>query len=168
VNKFKFDAFLKEFPFLKELVKDKDPVEIDGIWVKRMDENLFNRTPSYEGATGSLVGINQGEQVHFVLLDGTLLKNAVKDEGSCTHNEAYQDDESWEGETILQAIEKHNLGEKVAYIVWENYGYEIQDHYSTGGLNLTIHKPPKEKKVWDYLEVARKKAIEQVKAESDF
>lgn len=168
MNRFKFEAFLKEFPFLKELVGDTDPTKIDGISVKRMDENLFSRTPFYEGATGSLVGIAQGEQVHFVLTDSILMKDAVKNGGACTHNEAYQDDESWKGETILEAIEKHNLGEKLAYIVWEKYGYEIQDHYSVGGLNFTIHKPPKGKTVLEYLEAARKKAIEEIKAGSDF
>ena len=168
MNRFKFDALLKEFPFLKELVKDKDPVEIDGIWVKRMDKSLFARVPQYEGATGSLVGIGNGEAVHFILQDGTVMQNAVKDEGVCTHNEAHQDNESWNGETVLEAVERHNVGEKIAYIVWEDYGYDIRDCYSVGGLDFTIYKPPKGKKVLDYLEAARKKAAEKVKAESNF
>lgn len=168
MNRFKFHAFLEEFSFLKELVGDTDPVEIDGISVKRMDGNLFFRIPQYEGATGSLVGIDNGDAVHFILKDGGILEKVVKTAGFCRHNEAHTDDEDWSGETILEAIEKHDISDSLAYIVWEEYGYEIRNHYSEGGLRFSIYKPPKGKRVQDYLEEARKKAIQEVKAESNF
>jgi len=168
MNRFKFEAFLQEFPFLKEIIGKKDANQIDRISVSRFDKDLLEKTPHYEGATGSLVGINEGQEIYFVLTNGGIIMNAVRNEGSCIHNEAYQDNESWDGETVLEAIDRHNVGDRLAYIVWENYGYEIRDHYSEGGLDFTVYKPAKGISIQQIIEEKKASASEQVKAEAEF
>jgi len=168
MNRFKLDAIREEFSCVAYLTMDKEATDVDSVEVKRVDANLLNTTPSYSGATGSMVGIDEGEKFHFVLEDGTVLEDAVKNEGSCHHNEAHWDNESWTGETVLEAIEKHGVGDTIVLIVQERYGHEIQDHYSIGGLDFIVYKAPKGKTIADYLEEARVKAMETVKAEVNF
>lgn len=165
MNRFMAEAFVEKYSFLKELFNNRDAVDIDSVKIERIDEDLLSRVPSYSGATGSLVGIDDSEAVHFVLADGTVIKNAVKSAGSCIHNEAHSDDESWGGETILEAIEGRDMGDAVAYIVRECSGYVIRDHYSVGGYSIVIYKPSEGKSIADYLAEAQQRAKEDVATE---
>ena len=177
MNRFRLQVFLKEFPFLKDLVNKGE--EVDSIQVKRMDKNLFGIRPTYHGATGSLVGIDEGEIVHFLVksqgitmgIRGELLemlRDCVRNSGYVTHNEAYRDNESWDGETILEAIDRLDCAENLRIIILEEYGDNIRDHYSIGGLRFTIYKPAKGVSVKQLLVETKSKAQEEVQAESNF
>ncbi len=165
MDRLKVNAFRKEFSFLAEMISDEKVGGIDNIEVKRVDIGLLGSTPSSYGATGNLVGIDSIKTFHFVLDDGTFIRNAVKDEGSWTHNEAYRDNESWEGETVLAAIDKNQVGDRIAYIVLERIGYKIRDHYSVGGHSFTVYLPPTGKPISHYLMEAHQQTAESVKAE---
>lgn len=174
MNKFKFDAMVEEFPFLSQVLKhdrgnnqQRDHLDCDGISIKRTTRELMEHTPSYQGATGSLVGINDGERFDFVLDDG-IIRNAVHDSGYVTHNEAHQDDEQWNGETVLEAIVKHGVADKLAYIVRLDYGYNVQDHYSQRNYQVVIFKPAKDFTWQELVDEAKAKALAEVQAEANF
>lgn len=87
MNIFKLYALFEEFPFLREIIEDEVP---DTIRVKRVDENLLGFTPSHYEYSGSMGRTQKTEKVHFVLNDGNMIGNAVR------QNESYGSNYSWE------------------------------------------------------------------------
>jgi len=179
INLFRAKALAKEFPWLEAWArKEKGPsflslnfIHCDGIKVKRIDESLLSLIPSFDGATGSLVGISDGEVVRFIYeANGEIqISDPVKDQGSCVHNEAYRDDECWAGETVLEALERLQIPpSSIIAIVKYDYGYKIVDHHSKPNWRLTIYKPAKDLDLGELIEKEREKALAQVKAEADF
>lgn len=171
MNRFKLQAYVSEFPFLSEIneeIRDGKHRDVEFIRIAKVDTNLLNKTPEYEGATGSMVDISTGEHIHFVLSTGEVLRNAVKTSGQVTHNEAHSDDEWWDGESVLEAIDRQGIADKLSYIVVEAYGYDIRDHYSEGGLNFVIYKSPKGDTIARATEEEKAKALSMVQAEANF
>lgn len=169
MNRFKFLAMVEEFPFLDEVLGEQsDYQNCDGIVVKRATKELVGTIPQYQGATGSLVGIDDGERFSFVLKDNSVIQNAVQDSGNVTHNEAHTDNEYWGGETILEAIDRHHVSTMLTHIVLVEYGYNVRDHYSLPNYRITIFKPAKDFSWADLIEEAKEKFKVEVLAEANF
>jgi hypothetical protein len=170
ISKIKFDVYVEQFPVLAEVfaelrVKAED---CDRIEIARADVNLMTHAPQYSGASGSLVGIDDGERIAFVLDDGSVIHDAVKTSGYVRHNEAHTDDESWSGETVLDAIYRHSVPDTLALIVSVRYGYEVRDHYSEDNWSAAVYKTPKGFTYRQIVDEARARALAEVQAESEF
>jgi len=174
----RFLAFLREFPWLTKWAEEEfcsserdlfDPRYCEGIHIKRIDENLLNLTPNFYGVTGSLVSIGNGQSVRFVYVDEageTRISSLVKDSGTYKHNEAYRDDESWKGETILEGLQREGISpSSLVAVVWRDYGYNIRDHHSGPEWTLTIYKPSKSLDIAELMKREEEKALAEVKAE---
>lgn len=172
MNRIKFNAYLKEFPFLEECNirwnHQRESINCDEIKISRIGRELLDYTPSYNGATGSLVGIDDGERFDFILKDGQIIKDAVAASGHVTHNEAHTDDEHLTGETVLEAIDREDVAENLEFIVKVCYGYNIRDHYSLSNYSMTVYKAAKDFSLADAIAAANKEALSQVKAEANF
>lgn len=167
MNRFKFQAMVREFPFLADLAGE-DYANCKRISIKRADKELMSKIPHYSGATGSLVSIHDSEQVHFGLMDGTLIRDAVKGSGDVIHNEAYTDDEYWEGETVLEAIDRHDVAQRLKYIVINRCGHIIRDHHSQDGFYIEVYKTPKSLSFTDLITAEIEQATARVQAEAAF
>lgn len=168
MNRFKFNRYLQEFPFVSGVsTRALNALDCDSFAVKRITKELLDKTPKYDGATGSLVGIDDGEEIFFVV-NGTLA-GPVQTDGSVIHNEAHSDNENWDGETVLEAIDRLKIApDTITHIVSFEYGYEVLDHYSQGNYRLTIYKAPVGFTIADYVKEAIEKADNEVKAECAF
>ena len=166
MNRFKLQAYCKEFPFLEDIIGDFIP---DSIRVKRVDENLLRVTPQYYYHDGSLGVTEDEERVHFIIADGSILYDAVNQSGHTSSNYAHTQTKEWEGETVLEAIDRHGVADKLQYIVVEYYdlddwsGGEYKREYT-----LTIYKTPKNTTFGAEIEKARAQALAEVRAEADF
>lgn len=166
MNRFKVRAFFTQFPFLttgdKPIVRDTEKVE--EVAVSRIDKDFLGKEPKYDGATGSLVGIDDSERIYLFDQDGNLLVE-VKQGGYCHHNEAHMDNESWNGETVGEALlRRTDPAQQVHYAVVVHTGYEIQNHHSVGGYSVTAYKPPKGFTLPEWVEEQERRAKAQVEA----
>jgi len=166
MNRFKLKAFKKEFPFLHDLIGDKIP---DSVRIKRADENLLRVTPQYYYHDGSMGRTEVDEIVHFVLADGTIIVDAVLQSGHNSSNYAHSQSRNWEGETVLGAIDRQNISNKLQFIVVESYylddweGSEYEKEHS-----FCIYKAPKNTTFGAEIKKARAKALAEVRAKADF
>lgn len=166
MNRFKYQAYVQEFPFLQDLIGDEIP---DSVRVKRADENLLQFIPTYRCHDGSLGVTEIDERVHFIIADGSIIHDAVKQAGHTSSNYAHTQTKEWEGETVLEAIDRHGVAESLAFIVVEHYylddwsGGEYKREYT-----LTIYKTPKNTTFGEEIEKARAQALAEVRAEADF
>jgi hypothetical protein len=166
MNKFKLEAYKQEFPFLGEIIGDAIP---DSVRVKRADDNLLKVVPEYYCHDGSMGATKIDEKVHFVLADGSILHDAVEQGGHTSSNYAHSQEQSWEGETVLEAIDRHGVAESLDCIVIEYYylndwsGQEYTKEYS-----FTIYKTPKGTSFGAEIEKAKAQALAEVRAEADF
>jgi hypothetical protein len=166
MNRFKYQAYVQEFPFLQDIIGDEIP---DSVRVKRADENLLKVVPQYYYHDGSLGVTEMDEKVHFILADGSILHDAVKQSGHTSSNYAHSQERSWDGETVLEAVNRHGVAESLAFIVVEHYylddwsGGEYKREY-----NFTIYKTPKNTTFGAEIEKARAQALAEVRAEADF
>lgn len=168
MNRFKFEAFLKEFPFLKEILEEKkrDYQQVDSIRVARIDENLLLRTLEeyhYDGSAGETYN---WEELWAVLPDGTVQVVPTQDECSSDSNYAHSQPRHEEGQPIIEAL----VGlEETHYLVLlerelENWpGREYVNEF-----NVTIYKPSRSTSLSKEIEKARRKATIEVKAGVDF
>lgn len=178
MNKFKFDAFLLEFPALdKALINlsasltgepnlDGDALLCEGIKIKRMTAELLGRTPLTNEHEGSCVGIDEGDAVWLVSRSGQL--HAVTGAHSFQSNRAHTDGYKEPGETLLEAVSRYGLETSLAQIVWVEFGLTTVDHYSQDDWCAVIYKPAKDVDVNELVAQARSKALAQVKAEGTF
>ncbi len=166
MNRLKYQAYVQEFPFLQDLIGDNIP---DSVRIKRADENLLKVIPCYSCHDGSMGITELSEKVHFVLQDGSILYDAVKSNGHTSSNYAHFQERSWDGETVLEAIDRHGVAESLAFIVVEKYflddwnGGEYKREYS-----LSIYKTPKGTSFGEEIEKVRAYALAEVRAEADF
>jgi hypothetical protein len=166
MNRFKLQAYQKEFPFLQDLIGDEIP---DSVRIKRADENLLKVVPQYSYHDGSMGITKMDERVHFILNDGTIIKNAVEQKGHTSSNYAHTQDQYWKGEAVLEAIDRHGVAESLVFIVVEKYylddwsGQEYTKEYT-----FTVYKTPKNTSFGAEIEKARAQALAEVRAEADF
>lgn len=182
MNRFKYNALKDEFPFLAQTAmvteggKERDPKNCDGITIKRITQELLDKTPQEHSWDGSLVGINKWVRVDFILKDGSIIKGAVMPKGSSGSNYAYEETHSWQGETVLEAIYRHcaimkfgTVPGEVEFIVWTKGGYNVVEHYSQRDWRSTIYKPAKgQNLIRKSIINARGEALDEVKAEANF
>ncbi len=166
MNRFKLQAYQKEFPFLQNLIGNEIP---DSVRIKRADENLLKVIPRYSCHDGSMGITEISEKVHFIIKDGSILHDAVNQSGHTSSNYAHSQSRSWEGETVLEAIDRHGVAESLAFIVVEEYylddwsGQEYTKEYA-----FTVYKTPKNTTFGAEIEKARAQALAEVRAEADF
>ena len=166
MNRFKYQAYLEEFPFLKEIIGEETP---DNITIKRADENLLRIIPQYSYHDGSMGESRHEEKIHFVLNDGTIISDAVKQDGSETSNYAHSQSRYWEGETILEAIDRHGVADTLQYIVQDIYNLDDwsgQEYDCTW--RIVLYKTPRDTNFREEISKAKAKALAEVKAETDF
>jgi len=165
LNNFKRKALCQEFPFLagKELSALLDKAE--ELTIKKIDSQLLNSVPQHYARDGSVVGISRGWDVNFVLTDGSVITDAVCQDGEEGSNYAHSDTCYRTGETVLHAIDRH--GVEVNFIVVRHYGIHTEDHYSFGS-RLTVFKPAKGIEISELVEAAYEAASIEVAAESNF
>lgn len=166
MNRFKYQAYVQEFPFLQDLIGDEIP---DSIRIKRADENLLKFIPTNSLHVGSLGRTEINEKIHFILSDGKVLYNAV------VRNEEYSSNYSGDthhyegGETVLEAIDRHGVAKNLAFIVVEHYyldDWEGQEY--TKEYPFTIYKTPKNTTFGAEIKKAKMQAIAEVRAKADF
>ena len=167
MNHFKFNALLQEFSLTK-IIGRRNVRDCDGITIKPVTCKIIEGTPHYEGATGSLVNIDNNVEISFILKDGGIIHKAVHNSGYVIHNEAHEDNESWRGETVLEAIHRHNVSATLRYIVRLHDGYKIRNHYSQANYDITIFKSSHSISFSHLIADAKEEAAKQVKAEADF
>jgi hypothetical protein len=165
MNRFKYQAYVQEFPFLRGIIGDAIP---DSVRVKRADDNLLKVVPEYYCHDGSMGATKIDEKVHFVLADGSILHDAVEQSEHISSNYNAQTKER-EGETVLEAIDRHGVAESLAFIIVEHYylndweGSCYENEYT-----FTIYKTPKGTTFGEEIKKARAQALAEVRAEADF
>ena len=165
MNRFKLQAYLQEFPFLQDIIGDEIP---DSIRIKRADENLMKFVPCYSRHDGSMGRTKSYARVHFVLKDGIIL-DAVRHEECFSSNYAGYPPYSIDGETVLEAIDRHGIAEKLQFTIVEEYflddwsGQEYVEEYS-----FIIYKTPKNTTFGAEIQKAMAQAIAEVRVEADF
>jgi len=166
MNRFKLQAYCKEFPFLGDIIGDTNP---DSVRIKRADENLLKVVPKYYCHDGSLGVTKMDERVHFVLADGSIIHDAVEQSGHTSSNYAHTQTDEWEGETVLEAIDRHSVADQLQYIVQDVFDlddWEGQEYHRSWG--IVIYKTPKGTSFGAEIGKARAQALAEVRAEADF
>jgi len=166
MNRFKLQAYKQEFPFLGEIIGDEIP---DSVRVKRADENLLKIIPTYSLHVGSLGKTKNMDRVHFILQDGTIIEDAVLHREDFSSNYAGDSPYSMDGETVLEAIDRHGVADKIQFIVVESYYLDDwEGHEYTEDYNFTVYKTPKNTTFGAEIQKARAQALAEVRVEADF
>jgi len=173
MNRFKFEAFKQEFPALQSLLVDRNerPREsrwCDSIQVKRLDTEFLNAIPSWNSWDGSVVGISKKETVSFALTDGSLIENAVHQSGEHGSNYAYSETCYNTGESVLEAIARHDCAALIKMAVVVRTGFTVREHYSEPNFSVVIYKAGKGEVIANLIAEAMKFALNEVRAEANF
>ena len=174
MDRFKFGAFLKEFPFLKNMgLRRIDEMDLEDfeIKIKRLDENWLNTTPKGSWHVGSCVDICNDHQIFIVLNNEEIVNLGVENRGNSGSNYAYEDDHYHEGERVIEALYRWiDVGgnpETISYFVDYHRGIYTENH-SSYGAELVILKLERGVTLAERIEEAKKEALAQVKAEAEF
>jgi hypothetical protein len=163
MNQIKYEAYLDEFPILQKLLPADGAHNCEAIRIKRLTPEVLSQTPEVHTHIGSLVDIDQGDQVWLVQRERIV---KVAPSGTSDSNYAHEERHEWEGESLLEACYRDNVEPEL--IVWRRYGYEVVEHCSTPLFNVIVYKPAKDTTVRQLIEEALKTAAEAVKAEAAF
>jgi len=163
LDRFKREALRREFPFLSSFKEELSKAE--ELSIGRIDAEFLSHTPSEYSVDGSVVGISRGEEISLVISDGTVIKDAVKQEYEHRSNYAHTDTSIGDGETVLHAIDRH--GVQVDFVVVRHYGIHTENHFSFGS-RLVILKPAKGFRIKEIISEAYQKASGEVRAEANF
>ena len=112
MNKFKLEAFKREFPFLRELDLGRDPEirieRLDVRWLGRRAENRSRETDS--------VSYSEVDEVYLVI-EGGCIKLEIARIGSRS---------AWDGESLLEALSRWADGDinSVAFVIWNRWFYD--------------------------------------------
>lgn len=166
MNRFKLQAYQKEFPFLQNLIGNEIP---DSVRIKRTDGNLLKVVPRYYYHDGSMGLSEMDERIHFVLTDGSILYNAVSQSGHTSSNYAHTQTKEWEGETVLESVDRYGISDKLQFIIveiitlddWSGQEY-IKEH------SFCIYKTPKGTSFGEEIRKAKAQALAEVRVEADF
>ncbi len=176
MEKMKLDAFLHEFPFLRstrsasdDLYTLNDGVESLSISIKRIDETVLDKTPSQYYWNGSAGVTHSDEIIDFILKDGTVIENAVKQKGISGSNYAHSSRSEWEGQSVLDGIYEKDVAERLKYVVIYRDDYRNWDNNNDCNyVSITIYKLPKGTTVPELVEKKKKEIEKQLKIQSDF
>jgi len=146
MDKLKFDALCKEFPFIEETVIRNDAggnrykIEyLDFIRVEPATPLILGKMPRkylWPNAKDARTNILQWEQIHFVLDNNKVLRNVVRQQYTCEGT-------AIPGKTVLQTIEDIRLEWILRYIVLTEGGYNIFWNRSMPNFKATIYRPKK-------------------------
>lgn len=174
MDRFKIQAFLRQFPFLCTMKLDDarygsdeftnlSPNNAEEVKVSRISPEFLHTRAWFKGATGSSVDIDDSERIFLLGKDGTIL---LEVEQSCdiVHNSAHEDDQLEERETVGEALLRLKNPDDVVYAVSIHTGYEIRNHHSVGGSSLTLYKAPKGFTLRGWVEEQERRAMAQVEA----
>ncbi len=169
MNRFRMEAFMKEFPALQKFVEREklDLDELRDIRVSRLDEVFLSSRPFIRRVTGSLVDIFEGNKVFLVTRGEEFLE--VEGDYSFRSNYAHEEPYDKEGHTVLEDIDEvgvENLNPNLPIIELE-VGLETVNHHSRG-FKIILWKPSKRISLTDLIKTAKEKALAEVKAEAEF
>jgi hypothetical protein len=171
MNRFKWQAYCQEFPFLKTIrcLEDMDLGRLSNVAVRRLDRDVLSRIPNSSFHDGSMGKSESFESVCFVLADGLLHNCAVKQHSEWSSNYAHSGRRENPGETVLEAADRLENPDQLTHMVWVAYQY---DNWESGTYHcswrIEIFKPPKGEKISDILADAHESAAREVAIESDF
>lgn len=168
MNRFKFNAFKQEFPALAEVMDLDDASYCEAIKIARVTRELLNYKPSWVSHDGSMVDINKKETFSFLLNDHTILHDAVMQESEHRSNYAHKSDYNLEGETVLEAIDRHGCSAVLSLIFLVRTGFVVRDHESTPDFSVVIYKPARNENLADLISEAASAAAAEVRAEANF
>jgi len=179
MNRHKFEAFLKEFPFLQQVLelqlsrtfrensyafKAYDHATVTSVTVQRIDENWLRTTLvdfCHNGSAGETV---QWQDLWAVLPDGSIERVPVKHKYSFSSNYAHTKSENRDGEPIIEAME--GFEQAVAFVMverdtdnWRGQ-YDAYDHRK-----VVIYKASRRTSVAAEIEKARRQAEHEVAIE---
>ena len=163
MNKFRFEAIVSEFPFLRELGATP---ECDSIQVKRWDEAVLAIVPNEYSYDGSLVNDWREDTWHAILPDGEIKRDFVKASSHYHSNYAHSQDRNECGETLLEAL--HDLDES-EYLVRHEVEHDDERGRPYRDSDWwTIYKPARQVTIAGLCKEALQRAKRDVAAELDF
>ena len=151
MNTFEFNAFITRFPALeialqtkhatcqREWVAIRDPSNCEGIFVETFNEYFLADTPTHNSHSGSMVSINRKETIYLVLTDGSVVADAVRQRGDHGSNYAHEGTHHSPGETVLEAIVRQGLTDRVHSAIKVQSGFRVEDHHSTPAYSATVY-----------------------------
>jgi len=173
MNRFKFEGFKLEFPCLQPLLVDRnerarEARHCDEIRIKHLDREFLNSSPTWNSWDGSLVGISKKETISFQLSDGSLIVDGVYQVGEHRSNYAHTSTAHESGETVLEAIDRHDIASKICMIIVVRTGFTVLEHFSGPNFSVCIYKAGKGELVADLIATAATAALEEARAEANF
>jgi len=173
-NRFKKLAMAKEFRGITKLLEKlgRNIDEFDSIIVKRLDENFLNSFPSCYSWDGS-AGESYENTRLFGVADYKGVECGIKEikiscKGVAGSNYAYSSRYEYEGETYLESLSKTDVDDFSYFIRYFRRYSDWSGQESEDIREITILKPPKRKKISEIIKEAEKKAMEEVRQETNF
>jgi len=165
MDRFRYNAFLREFPFLTDLIGDLDPLDCESIAIKRVDEEVLHKTPFRGITVGSCVDVRDVENVFIITSDGA---HKVQAEEYGYSNYAHEGPWHYNGESILEAIDRLGVEDSVTHVAVIHSGYNVRDHCSTADWCCTVYKPARNLDLPALIERETERVRAQVQAEANF
>ena len=173
-NRFKKLAMAKEFRGITKLLEKlgRNIDEFDSIIVKRLDENFLNSFPSCYSWDGS-AGESYENTRLFGVADYKGVECGIKEikiscKGVAGSNYAYSSRYEYEGETYLESLSKTDVDDFSYFIRYFRRYSDWSGQESEDIREITILKPPKRKKISEIIKETEKKAMEEVRQETNF
>ncbi len=174
-NRFKKLAMAKEFRGIPKLLEklNRSVDEIDTITVKRLDENFLNSFPSYYSWDGSAGETYENTRLYAIAdyegVECGIKEIAIDCKGISGSNYAYSPRHEYEGETYLESLARvENIDDYSYFIRYFRRYSDWSGQESEDIREITILKPPKRKKISEIIKEAEKKAMEEVRQETNF
>ena len=167
MNRFKYEAFVDEFPFLDKIMAHHTygPEDLTGrgIIIKRADERLLDSIPIDSGYDCCIGKRWTKETFHFTTNNETIL-SAVRCKVDWQYAENHTPLDFHEGESVLEAINRHGITEDLDTIVYVfSRGCSFDDTPTVRKLEL--YKVPKETTYKELVDRAHQNARNNLKAE---
>ena len=173
MNRFKFQAFKREFPCLEALLtgradRPREAQHCNEIKISRLGHDFLSYIPEHVSHDGSMVGINKKEEISFVLSGGSVLRGDVQCRGTHGSNYAHSETAYEEGETVLEAIDRHQCAEALWLLVMVRSGFTVREHFSEPNFTVTVYKVAKGESLTELIEEAANAALNEVRAKANF
>lgn len=156
------NAFMKEFPFLREILADFRTVE--SITVKRMTAELLRIVPSYTEVNGASTSSFSGDEDIYLISRFGTVKKVARASFDYYYTDNCHEQSRGKGYPVGESLV--DLTDELEYIVWltndmNNYGQQED------GRNVTVYKLPKDSQIEDLVAEYLKREIVLVHAETD-
>ncbi len=157
MNRFRYEAFLKDFPFLREIlglpeINKLDYASVTSMKVKRIDEHLLNRRLN-ECESSAL---SFWQRLWVIMPDGSVKKVPVR------ANIA----NSVQGESIIEAMVGFEEVTHLIFLELEDYVWDPETvQYA---FQVVVYRASRETSIAGEIEKARRIALAQIRQEADF